>query len=145
MNSVLTNCVQSVTLIRSWGAMKIIRAEPPEMFTVHIPSQSLKLFTSGERLNSCAMLCSVTQCVRLCDPTGCSLPGSSLRGIPQARILEWVGISFSRGSSEPGVVSSGSPALAGRFFTTVPTLVNYVLFYFFRPKFCFPVFQNPPN
>ena len=99
MNSVLTNCVQSVTLIRSWGAMKIIRAEPPEMFTVHIPSQSLKLFTSGERLNSCAMLCSVTQCVRLCDPTGCSLPGSSLRRIPQARRLEWVGISFSRGSS----------------------------------------------
>ena len=31
----------------------------------------------------------------------CSLPGSSLHGILQARILEWVGISFSRGSSRP--------------------------------------------
>ena len=35
----------------------------------------------------------------LCDPLDCSLPGSSVHGISQARILEWVGISFSRGSS----------------------------------------------
>ena len=39
--------------------------------------------------------------VRLCDPTDCSLPGSSLHGILQARVLEWVAISFSRGSSWP--------------------------------------------
>ena len=32
----------------------------------------------------------------LCDPMDCSLPGSSVQGIPQARILEWVAISFSR-------------------------------------------------
>ena len=37
----------------------------------------------------------------LCDPMDCSLPGSSIRGILQARILEWVAISFSRGSSQP--------------------------------------------
>ena len=36
----------------------------------------------------------------LCDPMDCSLPGSSLRGILQARILQWVAISFSRGSSQ---------------------------------------------
>ena len=41
-------------------------------------------------------------CPTLCDPMGCSLPGSSVRGIFQARILEWVAISFSRGSSRPG-------------------------------------------
>ena len=35
--------------------------------------------------------------VRLCDPVDCSLPGSSAHGILQARILEWVAISFSRG------------------------------------------------
>ena len=34
-----------------------------------------------------------------CDPTDCSLPGSSVHGISQARILEWVAISFSRRSS----------------------------------------------
>ena len=38
-------------------------------------------------------------CPTLCDPTDCSLTGSSVHGILQARILEWVAISFSRGSS----------------------------------------------
>ena len=37
----------------------------------------------------------------LCDPVGCSPPGSSVNGILQARILEWVAVSFSRGSSQP--------------------------------------------
>ena len=36
-----------------------------------------------------------------CDPTDCSPPGSSVHGIFQGRILEWVAISFSRGSSRP--------------------------------------------
>ena len=40
-------------------------------------------------------------CPTLCDPLDCSLPGSSVHGIFQARILEWVAISFSRGSSWP--------------------------------------------
>ena len=38
-------------------------------------------------------------CPTLCDPTDCSLPGSSIHGIFQARVLEWVAIAFSRGSS----------------------------------------------
>ena len=38
-------------------------------------------------------------CLTLCDPVDCSLPGYSVHGILQARILEWVAISFSRGSS----------------------------------------------
>ena len=42
----------------------------------------------------------VTQsCLTLCDPMDCSPPGSFVHGIPQARILEWVAIPFSRGSS----------------------------------------------
>ena len=40
-------------------------------------------------------------CPTLCDPMDCSLPGFSIHGILQARILEWVTISFSRGSSRP--------------------------------------------
>ena len=44
----------------------------------------------------------VTQsCPTLCDPVDCSLPSSSVHGILQAKILEWVAISFSRGSSRP--------------------------------------------
>ena len=38
-------------------------------------------------------------CLTLCDPIDCSSPGSSVHGILQARILGWVAISFSRGSS----------------------------------------------
>ena len=45
-----------------------------------------------------------------------SLPGSTVHGISQAKILEWVAISFSRGSS-PSKVEPEYPALAGRFFT----------------------------
>ena len=40
-------------------------------------------------------------CPTLCDPMDCSPPGSSVHGILQARVLEWVAISFSRGSSRP--------------------------------------------
>ena len=44
----------------------------------------------------------ITQsCLLLCNPMDCSLPGSSIHGIFQTRILEWVAISFSRGSSWP--------------------------------------------
>jgi len=46
--------------------------------------------------------CLVTQwCPTLCDPMDCSPSGSSVHGISQARILEQVAISFSRGSSQP--------------------------------------------
>ena len=40
-------------------------------------------------------------CLTLCDPVGCSPPGSSVQGILQARILEWVALSSCRGSSQP--------------------------------------------
>ena len=40
-------------------------------------------------------------CSTLCDPMDCSLPGSSVHGIFQAIVLEWIAISFSRGSSQP--------------------------------------------
>ena len=48
-------------------------------------------------------------CLTLCDPMDCSLPGSSVHGIFQAWILEWVAISFSRGffltqGSNPGLL-----------------------------------------
>ena len=46
------------------------------------------------------LCCLVTKsCCLFWDPVGCSPPGSSVRGISQARILEWFAISFSRGSS----------------------------------------------
>jgi len=64
----------------------------------------------------CVYVCAQS-CLTLCDPLDCGPPGSSVHGI-QARILEWVAISFSRGSSQPAVkpTSLASPALAGGFF-----------------------------
>ena len=49
-------------------------------------------------------------CLTLWDPMDCSLPGSCVNGILQARTLEWVAIPFSRGSSQPRI-GPRSPAL----------------------------------
>ena len=77
----------------------------------------------------CVCVCSVARsCPTPRDPMNYSLPGSSVHGVLQARILEWVSISLSRGSSQIKLVS---PALQCRFFnywTTreVPPFLNYL-------------------
>ena len=55
-------------------------------------------------------------CPTLCDPMDCSPPGSSVPGISQARILEWVAISSSRGSFQPSDLThvSGSSCIGRR-------------------------------
>ena len=60
--------------------------------------------------------------VQLCNPVNCSPPGFSLHGIFQARILEWVAISYSGDLPNLGMkpTSLASPALAGRFLNTAP-------------------------
>ena len=59
----------------------------------------------------------VTQsCAILCDPWDCGSPGSSLHGISQSRILEWVAVSSSRASSQPRDWTQVS-CIVGRFFT----------------------------
>ena len=55
-----------------------------------------------------------------CDPKDCSPPGSSVHGILQARILEWVAISFPRGSPQPRDRTWVS-CIASRFFTNCTT------------------------
>ena len=64
----------------------------------------------------CARLLS---CPTLCDPIDCSPPGSSVYAIFQARILEWIGISFPGDLPRPGI-KPVSLALAGGFFATEP-------------------------
>ena len=60
-------------------------------------------------------------CLTLYDHMDGSPPDSSIHGISQARILEWVAISFSKGSSLPrDWTCFTSLALAGKFFTTEP-------------------------
>ena len=62
----------------------------------------------------------VTQlCQILCDPVDYSLPGFSVRGFLQARILEWVAIAFSRDLPDPGI-EPRSPALEADTLTSEP-------------------------
>ena len=51
--------------------------------------------------NIVTMLCCAQLCPTICDPVDCNPPDSSVHGISQARILGYVAISFSRGSSQP--------------------------------------------
>ena len=64
---------------------------------------------------ACALL--LHSCPALCDPVDCSLPGSSVHGIILAKILEWVAISSSGGSSQLRDPTC-SFFIAGDFFTT---------------------------
>ena len=89
--------------IRSWG------------------SAHLSFLTWKWHANSQCCTSEATQsCPTLCDPMDCSPTGSSVRGIFQARVLEWVAISFSRGSSQPRDWTQVS-CIAGRRFTVWAT------------------------
>ena len=63
---------------------------------------------------------SLQSCPTLCDPIDCSPPGSSVPGILQAGMLEWVAVPSSRGSSRPrdGTRVSYVSYIGRRFFTT---------------------------
>ena len=88
-----------------------------KLFHFHeiIPKLHFKLFIVQKRLTSTAFFSSMAfllvselvlvaqSCPTLCDPMDCSLPTSSVYGILQARILEWIDIPFSRGSSRPRI------------------------------------------
>ena len=67
-------------------------------------------------------------CLTLCYHRECSPPGSSVHGILQARILEWIAIPFSRGTSQPKDQTLVS-CLAGRFFIIWATGKSYFVKY----------------
>ena len=66
----------------------------------------------------CVYVCVCQWRSTLSNPTDCSLPGSSVHGILQAGILEWIATPFSRGSSRPRFWTLVS-CIAGGFFTVV--------------------------
>ena len=86
------------------------------------PLSNICLLTPVLRWPQVWCLCTRAQsCLTLCDPMDCSPPGSFVHGILQARILERVAISFSRGSFWPRDRTPTplmSPALTGGFFIT---------------------------
>ena len=90
------------------NALLSLRCFPSHVFAWNILTRfpSWVIFTSEPCLGSC-LYCLESEsevaqsCPTLCNPMDCSLPGFSVHGIFQARVLEWVAISFSRGSSQP--------------------------------------------
>ena len=59
------------------------------------------MFLTRDKLLSNILVLAAQSSPTLCNPMDCSQPGSSVHGILQARVLEWVAIPFSRGSSQP--------------------------------------------
>ena len=87
----------------------------------------------------CVCVCMCTQsCPSLCSSIDCSPPGSSVHGIVQARILEWVAISYSRGTSGPWIKpeSLTSPALAVGSLPLVPPGKPYQLYIYMISHLC---------
>ena len=80
-------------------------------------------WTRNLELAAAAAAKSLQSCRILCDPMDCSQAASSVHGILQARILEWVPCPLSGDLPDPGIKPQSlmSPALAGGFFTTSAT------------------------
>ena len=86
-----------------WNSLPSYRRESEtEKWPVRVTLQDQKIhwLTAQEKKWKVKELVAQS-CLTLCDPMDCSLPGSSVRRILQARILEWVAIPFSRESSSP--------------------------------------------
>ena len=69
--------------------------------TVRGVAKSWTRLSDWTELNVCVHSRSLWSYLTFCYPMDCNLPGSSVRGILQARILEWVAMPSSRGSSQP--------------------------------------------
>ena len=84
------------TIIRLW------EVTVPEYCLVSSPNLDFSIAPKIILVCVCVCVCVCVQsCLTLCNPKDCSLPGSSVHGISQARILDWVAIPSSRTSSQP--------------------------------------------
>ena len=102
------SCVHGILQARilEWVALPSSREfswpgiEPHLLYRLHWQVGSLPLAPPGKPYTAQSVLVAQS-CLTLCNPMDCSLPGSSVHVILQARIPEWVVIPFSRGSSRP--------------------------------------------
>ena len=97
---------------------------------------SLVLLGEGVCYDQC-----VQSCPTLCDPRDCSLPGSPVPGIPQARILKWVAISSCRRSSRPrdGTRLYRLLHWQAELFTLVPPGKLYIIWAEISWKICLQI------
>ena len=146
-----TRCLSPFPSYRSFQLLCLEICSLPLLLSLSSPSRTLIMWTLV-----CSMLSwrEVAQSFpTLCDPVDCSPPGSSVHGILQARILEWVAISFSRGSSQPKDRTQVS-CIAGRRFSLWATsswLRNCPHFFFifsvrfqWFPLLCLQVYSSVP-
>ena len=84
---------------RAEGQGYILSSDPSELWGWSCPKSGHYQDLSRVSFEECMFAKSLQSYLTLCDPMDCSPPGSSVHGILQARILECVAISFSRGSS----------------------------------------------
>ena len=99
--------------ILEWVAFPLSRGSFQPRDQTQVSRIAGKFFTSWATRE--AGMCAQS-CLTLCNPMDCSLTGSPVHGIFQARILEWVAIPFSRRPSQPRDQTQVS-CIAGRFFT----------------------------
>ena len=119
-----SNLVQKCVLARTQPTAPESRMLTFPCLCGAVPQSSLRCcllgysphFTANKLNSHCALFLFFLMCPSLCDPVDCSPPGSSVR---EARILEWVAMPFSRGSSPPRdrTCVSYVSCIASRFFT----------------------------
>ena len=119
----VTHCRSSLPLLNLVYFIIFMLTTPP-------PKNSFPHLLSSLTWNKVAQ-----SCLTLCDPMDCSLPGSSIHGIFQARVLEWVAISYSRGSSWPRDWTQVS-RIAGRYFTIWATREAHHFYHAFLTCMC---------
>ena len=123
------------------GYPPIKKAHPPQATTLFDrPSGSKSLDPLFFSYCVSIIILVAQPCLTLCHPMDCSLPGSSVHRILQERILEWVAISFSRGSSWPRDQTWIS-CIEGRFltfWTTREACVSTGLLFFSNGLMCGP-------
>ena len=107
-DTLLASCgvtMQSFFLKDYWVRQGVEGERMRQFFSFSFPQLTCVCVCGLEQIQQdllCPCICSITQmCLSLCDPMDCSPPGSSVHGISQVRILEWVAISFFRGFSQP--------------------------------------------
>ena len=116
---------------QNWKTWTILSQMLAECFFICcLSSMMMMMMTMMMMMCVCMCVCVLAAqlCLTLCEPMNCSLPGSSVHGILQARTLEWIAIPFFRGSSPPRDRTQVS-CIAGRFFTVWATREAFPMIY----------------
>ena len=94
-----------------WLFLSLVRGSAVQSYYWH-----MEVIVYWNWNHTCAMLCTVAQlCLTLCDPMYCNPRASSAHGIFQARKLEWVAISLSRGSFRASETPISCVSCTGRW------------------------------